>query len=55
MSPLSIAACSGCAGDYEDPDRTAGEPDYVPEWEGDDADEAVAGPDEVREDSGDRN
>jgi len=24
-SSLSVRACSACAGDYEDPDRTAGE------------------------------
>ncbi len=26
-APQRIRACSGCAGDYEDPDRTAGEPE----------------------------
>lgn len=24
---IPVGACSGCAGDYEDPDRTAWEPD----------------------------
>jgi hypothetical protein len=48
MSPLTIAACSACAGDYEDPDRSAGQPDFVPEWEGDDGDSAVEGLDGER-------
>ena len=46
MPPLTIFACSACPGDYEDPDRTAEEPDYLPEWEGDDAESAVEGPDQ---------
>lgn len=24
LAPLRLAACSACAGDYEDPERTAG-------------------------------
>jgi hypothetical protein len=48
MPPLSIFACSSCAGDYEDPDRTADDPDYLPEWEGDDAESTVEGPDQLQ-------
>jgi hypothetical protein len=41
-SSISMQACSACAGDYEDPDRTAGEEfedllagDDEWEWQGD--------------------
>jgi hypothetical protein len=41
-SSISMRACSACAGDYEDPDRTAGEEiedlqagDEEYEWQGD--------------------
>ena len=32
-----MRACSGCAGDYEDPDRTAWTPEDAEEEEGDGA------------------
>jgi hypothetical protein len=37
MAAPSFAACSACAGDYEDPERTAGPDDCRdPEYDGDD-------------------
>jgi len=39
VSPLSMQACSNCAGDYEDPDRTAVPGDLSEQSEGDDVDE----------------
>ena len=42
LGSISMRACSACAGDYEDPDRTAGEDfdhllagDGEYEWQGD--------------------
>lgn len=42
LTSISMQACSACAGDYEDPDRTAGEEfedllagDDEYEWQGD--------------------
>jgi hypothetical protein len=37
----SLHACSACAGDYEDPDRTAGEPDEEEARAREDAPEAT--------------
>jgi hypothetical protein len=34
--PTPARLCSNCAGDYEDPDRTAGPEDAPREWSGDD-------------------
>jgi hypothetical protein len=53
LTSISIQACSACAGDYEDPDRTAGEEledllagDDEYEWRGDeDEREGVDGAD----------
>lgn len=42
VAPQPLGACSACAGDYEDPDRTAGGPDA----DRDEADEANANGDE---------
>lgn len=36
-SPGIVRTCSACAGDYEDPDRTAGTPDVSDEHEAEDA------------------
>jgi hypothetical protein len=37
-----LRACSNCTGDYEDPDRTAADPDEIPgQWEGDGVDEST--------------
>ena len=36
-SPQPLRACSACAGDYEDPDRTA----WMPDPEEDDGDEGL--------------
>jgi hypothetical protein len=47
-SSISMQACSACAGDYEDPDRTAGEEfedllggDDEYEWQGDEEERDV--------------
>ncbi len=42
-SSVGMQACSACAGDYEDPDRTAGEDfaDLLAEYEFDERDEDV--------------
>jgi hypothetical protein len=37
--PQAVSACSACAGDYEDPDRTA----WTPDADDDDGDEYAAG------------
>jgi hypothetical protein len=46
--PLALRACSACAGDYEDPDRTAWAPDDA-EVDADDAQERDAARDAATE------
>jgi hypothetical protein len=35
MPVVAMRACSACAGDYEDPGRTAGPDEDEPEWDSD--------------------
>jgi len=41
FDPAPIRACSACAGDYEDPDRTAGNMDPAEDDEADEAQDAA--------------
>lgn len=43
ISPGRLGACSACAGDYEDPDRTAWTPDLDDEDGADDTNRASGG------------
>jgi hypothetical protein len=42
IDEAAVCACSACAGDYEDPDRTAWTPDENDDEDGDDAGQARA-------------
>lgn len=43
FAPAPVRACSACAGDYEDPDRTAGNMDPSEEDEADEAQHEAQG------------